>query len=61
MKIEIEIPREFEEYFNVNRFKNSLYRLAKNAHLIAGNYEWETAMMFKKVIRDKKIKIEVAE
>lgn len=42
MKIEIEIPKEFEEHFNQDRVEDTLHRLSADAHLIAGNYEQET-------------------
>lgn len=45
MKVEIEIPKEFEEHFKQDRFEDSLHRLSADAHLIAGNYEQEVAVM----------------
>ena len=45
MRIEIEIPKEFEEHFTRDKFEDALYRLEADAHLIAGNYEKETALM----------------
>jgi hypothetical protein len=45
MKLLIDIPKEFEEHFNKDRFEDSLHRLSADAHLIAGNYEQETAIM----------------
>lgn len=59
MKIEIEIPKEFEEHFNQDRFEDTLHRLSADAHLIAGNYEQETAIMLIKALKDGKIKGEV--
>ena len=56
MKIEIEIPKEFEEHFNQDRFEDTLHRLNADAHLIAGNYEQETAIMLIKAFKDRKIK-----
>lgn len=61
MKIEIEIPKEFEEHFNQDRFEDTLHRLSADAHLIAGNYEQETAIMLVKAFKDGKIKEEVVE
>lgn len=45
MKIALDIPKEFEEHFNNDRFEDSLHRLSADAHLMAGNYEQETAKM----------------
>lgn len=45
MKILITIPEEFEEEFQKDRFEDSLHRLISDAHLLAGNYERETAKM----------------
>lgn len=59
MKIEIEIPNEFEEHFNQDRFEDTLHRLSADAHLIAGNYEQKTAIMLIKAFKDGKIKGEV--
>ncbi|WP_270386919.1 hypothetical protein [Blautia hansenii] len=59
MKIEIEIPKEFEEHFNADRFGDSLHRLSADAHLLAGKYEQETAMMLIQAFRKGKIKKEV--
>ncbi len=56
MKIEIEIPKEFEAHFNQDRFEDTLQRLSADAHLIAGNYEKETAVMLIKAFREGKIK-----
>ena len=55
MKIEIEIPKEFEEHFNEDRFEDSLHRLSADAHLIAGNYEQEVAIMLIQAFREGKI------
>lgn len=56
MKIEIEIPKEFEEHFYQDRFEDTFHRLSADAHLIAGNYEQETANMLIKAFKDGKIK-----
>lgn len=45
MQIVIDIPEEFEEHFNQDRFDDSLHRLSADAHLLAGRYEQETASM----------------
>ena len=45
MTLLIKIPKEFEQHFKDDRFEDSLYRLSTDAHLLAGNYEQETAMM----------------
>ena len=45
MKLIIDIPEEFEEHFNTDRFEDTLHRLSADAHLLAGNYEQETAIM----------------
>lgn len=45
MRIVLDIPKEFEEHFNNDRFEDSLHRLSADAHLIAGNYEQEIAKM----------------
>ena len=54
MKIEIEIPKEFEEHFKKDKFEDSLHRLCADAHLIAGNYEQETAIMLIKAFKESK-------
>lgn len=61
MKVEIEIPKEFEEHFKEDRFEDTLHRLSADAHLIAGNYEQETAIMLINAFKEGKIKSEVAE
>ena len=43
MFIQLNIPPEFEDEYNKDRFKESLSRLIADAHLLAGNYEKETA------------------
>ena len=45
MKLLIDIPKEFERHFQRDRFADSLHRLSADAHLLAGNYEQETAIM----------------
>ena len=45
MKLLIEIPKEFEQHFQADRFDDSLHRLSADAHLLAGLYEQEIALM----------------
>lgn len=45
MKLLIDIPKEFEQHFQTDGFEDSLHRLSADAHLLAGNYERETAVM----------------
>ena len=46
MKLLIDIPKEFEQHFQTDRFEDSLHRLSANARLLAGLYEQETVAMF---------------
>ena len=55
MRIEIEIPKEFEEHFKQDKFEDTLHRLSADAHLIAGNYEQETAIMLIKAFKESKV------
>ena len=52
MKIVIEIPEEFEAHWIVDCFEDSLQRLSADAHLLAGNYEQETAKMLIKAFKN---------
>ena len=45
MKLLIEIPTEFDDHFNLDRFKDSLKRLEFDANYLAGKYEKELAEM----------------
>lgn len=62
MKIEIEIPKEFEEQFKQDKFKDSLERIMADIWhsleigncLCAGNYEYETIEMLEKAFEDSK-------
>ena len=45
MQVIINIPDEFVADWNKDRFDDALHRLSADAHLIAGNYEQETAKM----------------
>ncbi len=55
MKISFEIPKEFEEHFNMDRFKDSLERvradilhgLENHSVIIAGLYELELIQMLR--------------
>ena len=56
MRIEIEIPKEFEEHFKQDKFKDSLERIMadlKNS-LCAGNYEYETIKMLETALENSK-------
>ena len=56
MKIEIEIPKEFEEHFKQDKFKDSLERIMadlKNS-LCTGRYEYETIEMLGKAFENSK-------
>ena len=54
MRIEIEIPKEFEKHFNQDKFEDSLNRLYADVHLLAGKYERELAEMLIKAFRESK-------
>ena len=45
MLIQLNIPNEFAQEYYSTRFKETLHRLSADAHLLAGNYEQETANM----------------
>ena len=45
MKIILEIPKEFERDYKIDRFEDNFLRLIADIHSIAGNYEKETANM----------------
>lgn len=59
MRIEIEIPKEFERHFKRDRFSDSLKRIMtdmrSNYLLLSGNYEYETIEMLEKVFKSAKI------
>jgi hypothetical protein len=55
MRIEIEIPKEFETHFTKDRFEGSLNRLRVDAHSLAGNYEKETAIMLIEAFKNAKM------
>lgn len=54
MRIEIEIPKEFEGHFEQDRFEDSLHRLCADAHLIAGKYDKEVAIMLINAFKESK-------
>ena len=62
MKIEIEIPKEFEEHFKHNKFKDSFERIMADIEyfledkncLCAGRYEFETIAMLKAAFENSK-------
>ncbi len=45
MKIVIEIPKEFESEFSLDRFKDTFKRAIADEHYLVGNYETETMEM----------------
>ena len=56
MRIEIDIPKEFEEHSNQDKFKDSFERIMadlKNS-LCAGNYEYETIEMLEKAFENSR-------
>lgn len=59
MRIEIEIPEEFEKDFKHDRFEECLTRLSADAYMTAGNYEKETAIMLIKALKDSKLAYDV--
>lgn len=62
MRIEIEIPKEFENHFNQDRFKDSFERimvdikhsLENGECLCAGKYEYETIEKLQKAFENSK-------
>ena len=62
MRIEIEIPKEFEEHFKQDKFKDSLERIMADIKhslengdcLCAGRYEYETIEMLGKAFENSK-------
>ena len=62
MRIEIEIPKEFEEHFKQDKFKDSLERIMADIFhsleigncLCAGRYEYETIEMLEKALENSK-------
>ena len=62
MRIEIEIPKEFEEHFKQDKFKDSFERIMADIWhsleigncLCAGNYEYETIKMLEEALENSK-------
>lgn len=52
MKLLIDIPKEFEQHFQADRFDDALHRLSADAHLLAGLYEQETALMLSEAFKN---------
>lgn len=52
MKLLIDIPKEFEQHFQTDKFEDSLHRLSADAHLLAGLYEQETALMLTEAFKN---------
>lgn len=52
MKLTIDIPDEFVTHYEFDGFEDSLHRLSADAHLLAGNYEQETAKMLIKAFQN---------
>ena len=67
MRIEIDIPKEFEEHFNQDKFKDSLERIMADIKhslenvdcLCAGRYEYETIEMLEKALENSKTAYDV--
>ena len=62
MRIEIDIPKEFEEHFKQDKFKDSFERIMADIFhsleigncLCAGNYEYETIEMLEKALENSR-------
>ena len=62
MRIEIDIPKEFEEHFKQDKFKDSFERIMADIKhslynrdcLCAGRYEYETIEMLKNALENSK-------
>ncbi len=52
MKLLIDIPKEFEQHFQTDRFDDSLHRLSADAHLLAGLYEQETVLILSEAFKN---------
>ena len=67
MRIEIDIPKEFEEHFKQDKFKNSFERIMADIWhsleigncLCAGNYEYETIEMLEEALENSKTAYDV--
>lgn len=61
MDLVIKIPKEFEEHFKQDRFKDSLERIledCKRSAILSGNYEFETIEMLIKAFKNASTIIE---
>ena len=69
MRIEIDIPKEFEEHFKQDKFKDSLERIMADIWhsleigncLCAGRYEYETIEMLEEALENSKLAYDVDE
>lgn len=67
MRIEIDIPKEFEEHFKQDKFKDSFERIMADIKhslengdcLCAGRYEYETIEMLEKALENSKTAYDV--
>ena len=67
MRIEIDIPKEFEEHFKQDKFKDSFERIMVDIWhsleigncLCAGNYEYETIKMLEEALENSKTAYDV--
>ena len=59
MKVLIEIPKEFEEHFNNDRFKDSFERVHADIKyhkiFLSGSYEMELVQMLQKVMEKAEV------
>ena len=59
MKVLIEIPKEFEEHFNNDRFKDSFERVRADVQyhkiLLSGSYEMELVQMLQNVMEKAEV------
>ena len=56
MRIEIDIPKEFEKHFKQDKFKDSFERIMSDFKycLCVGNYEYETIEMLEEAFENSK-------
>ena len=67
MRIEIDIPKEFEEHFKQDKFKDSIERIMADIWhyleigncLCAGRYEYETIEMLEKALENSKLAYDI--
>lgn len=52
MRITFELPKEFEQDWNTDRFEDCFNRLITDAHCLAGNYEKEVCEMLIKAFKN---------